>query len=218
MGKESDQGKRTFELLWIAANTFSWGISFIVAMVSGWAVYQFYQSLGLGQGIRFLADELSRILIAMIIYGFCWGAIVGLLQQAVLGRRYSLGGRPWALATMLGLLVFRFFSNPAPFFALIFGGDYYSLPPLLYSIFTLGSLFALGVAQWFILRRYFEKSGWWIVATAIALWPSTLAVEGQGTILPYLVASPLAGLIYGVVTLIALIIIFKRPTIVSATA
>ena len=90
----------------------------------------------------------------------------------------------------------------------------YSLGPfdaqhVLYAISSLIPPFALGIAQWVVLRDLVERSRWWIPATAVALWlpvvvfavlPAGMIGGGTGFILSY----PIGGLLYGILTLIVL--------------
>ena len=214
MSNNSQQGTWNFGLLWIIVNTCGWGMYVIIAAAAGWIVWQAYQELSYGQGIQFLANESNRILIAIVIFSLCWGAIVGLVQQFVLRRRFKLEGKRWVLATIIGLLVYVAVRDSATLLAVIV------MIPTLYSyvpyICKFTAPFALGVAQWFILRRYFARSGWWIAATVVSLWLSSFipsATEYGRNISLYIASFPIEGLIYGIATLFALTIITKQSIV-----
>ena len=55
-----------------------------------------------------------------------------------------------------------------------------SLGGIIWSVLLLGV--GIGGAQWFILRRYIQKSGWWIVTT-IGAWAFTAAIAARASVL-----------------------------------
>lgn len=210
MSAEEQQGKGTFGLFWILANTFGWGLYLVVGGLAGWVVSELYDALG----IPFRLDDVGRLLIMFAILGFCWGAIVGALQRAVLSRRFKLPRGWWVFATIVGLSLFIILRNLVPNLAIILG-----LPIHFYSIcggicYFLAPL-PLGVAQWSILRRHFTRSGLWIPATAIALWlptfaRATFAVRYVSAFPFTYISFVVEGLFYGAVTLIALAVVTKQ--------
>jgi len=221
MGKDRYQGKWSFGLLWIIVNTLSWGIYIVVGIAAGWVVWQAYQDLSRGQGIPFLANESNRYLIVVIIFGVCGGAIIGSLQHLVLKPRFHLEGKKWVSATIIGITVYTVITIlVSPFVVNTFVASIRLPVDSLHVIYSIISMFtsliafaALGIAQWFVLRQHFTKSGWWIVATVIAsgfstFVTSTFARGGDGSSLLYsIVYYSVEGLIYGLATLIALAII-----------
>jgi hypothetical protein len=215
MGSGKYKGKWTFGLLWIIVNTFSWGIFVALGGVSGWVAWQSYQYFSRGRGVPFLGDESNRILIALVILGLSWGAIIGLLQYSVLKRHLNLRGRKWILATIIGITIYLlsidFLSAFAANIRLSMG-----FLNVVSGIHKFTSWLALGLAQWFILRHHFTKSGWWVVTTVIALGFSTFLTStffrtGGRNFLPNtIISSSIEGLIYGVSTLIVLTFFFGQ--------
>jgi len=219
MRKDRERGKRTFGPLWIIANTFGWGTLIIVSRAAGWIEWEFYDNYGRDlffrfRTFRFLPNGSIRMVIGLVIIGLCWGAIVGVLQQFVLRRRFELAGKRWVLVTVIGLTVYTTVEVLVPALAVSLAFRSYQI---LTGISTFVSPFAFGIAQWFLLRRYFTRSGWWIAATAIASWLSHFALSTFATgqlrssvlIAFYLVQ----GLLYSVTTLIALTAIFRQSTV-----
>jgi hypothetical protein len=210
------QEKWPFGRSWIIANTLSWGVSPLVAMLAGWAAWQLYQQLGMSWSMRALSDNSNRLLIAEVIYAVCWGIIVGASQQFVLRRRFDLGGQRWISATAIGLLFYRLLSDLPLVLAPFIGSSISALyqNPLLIDLAKLISLFALGIAQWFILRRILKRAGWWIIATALALWLSAIAfsvfMSGQLWAFHFIVAALAEGIIYSIATFVVLTTILKQ--------
>jgi hypothetical protein len=226
MRKEGVQGNWSFGLLWIIVNTFSWGIVFLVGGASAWIVWQFYQNPVTALEFLLFENESTRTLIALVISGLCWGAIVGGLQQALLGRRFELKGKSWVFATMVGLLLYlAFLFLPSSFQFLMRFPLYFSLIGILLNIaYTFVPPLALGVAQWFVLRRYFTRSEWWIVATTLALslgtyitsWLEKLLIlkipmEYHPNVYLSVVAFFVEGLFYGIASWIVLAFISRHP-------
>jgi hypothetical protein len=217
MKKDRHQRKWAFGLSWVIVNTFSWALYTLVAMAAGWVMWEAYQYLRTERVMRFLSDESNRIWIAVVILGVCWGAIIGFFQQLVLKQRFDLEGRTWILATLIGVTIYIILRTSVSSFAVNIAPSRASL----YVINILGTFAcstALGIAQWLILRQYFSRSGWWIVATVIALGIPSLATStffgggGKSFLLSSVVSLAVEGLIYGLITLIALTLISKQSS------
>ncbi len=52
-----------------------------------------------------------------------------------------------------------------------------AVTPLLNLFFVLFQGLLLGLAQWWFLRRVFQKAGWWILATSLGLFAGTMLVS-----------------------------------------
>jgi hypothetical protein len=217
--KAREQGKWIFGLLWIIANTFGWGICPLLALASGWIVWQLYQNFSARSVFNPLGGESNRAFIAMIIVGVCWGAIIGGFQLSILARRFELKGKNWVFATIVGMTLymtvqlFRGFTHSFSQTDIFVNLTFSFVPPLV-----------LGLAQWFILRRYFTRSGWWIVAITLALGLAASITSGLSRLLVmkssmgyrydiFFSSSTffIEGLFYGVATWIVLTIISRRP-------
>jgi hypothetical protein len=220
MRKNSVQGKGSFGLLWIIVNTFSWGIYIFVGMAISSIVWQYYQNHrnGLGWGFRLLSNELIRDLIILVILGICWGTILGWLQQFVLTRRFDLRGKSWVFGTISGILLYFFFKELNSILTQYLMN--FTLSSFLYEIlYNLAVHFIpalmFGLAQWFILRRYLTRSGWWIIATTLALGltESIFLWLGGNRLFTYafIIYQFVEGFFYGVATWIVLAIISKPP-------
>jgi len=225
------QRKGFFGFMWIIANTFSWGILFLLAGAAGWIVWQYYQTLGYGLVSRLLGGESIRTLIALVICGLCWGAIVGGLQQWILARCFVMKGNRWLFATMVGLILYLIVQLLISFFSQSLMWFNLSLSQIEILI-RLASAFippiVLGTSQWIILRRYFKSSKWWIVATTIAVglaatitpWFARLILFNTPMVYRYNIYITVAtffieGLLYGVATWMVLAIISRKPIVTS---
>jgi hypothetical protein len=115
------------------------------------------------------------------------GFVIGILQWLVLQRRIRDVWK-WSLATGIGW---------ATGLAIVL----YTIPPELsvLSGVILGT--SLGVAQWFILRKYLYGTGWWIAISIIG-WTTGL------TLLPGVLTT---GIIAGALTGIALELLLRNP-------
>jgi hypothetical protein len=203
MRKDRERVKWTFGPLWIIANTLGWGTFIIVSMAAGWIVWEVYDNSYGQLGTRFLHSESIRVVIALVLSSVCWGAIIGVLQQFVLRRHFELEVKKWVLATTFGLTVYRTVQILVPALAANMAFRSYQILP---GISTFVSAVAFGIAQWFVLRRYMKRSGWWIAATASALWLSHFAFP-TGVFTDFFLAE---GLLYGVATWITLAVISRR--------
>ena len=218
MIKDWQQRKWAFGLLWIIANTFGWGIYILIGFAVGWIVWQAYQDLNpyYGHSFYFLTKESNRILIAFVISSIGWGAIVGFLQKLVIRRCFKLELKGWILATIIGLLLYETVCHS---YVYIHAKVWIPvLSPYISYMCALIAPLMLGVAQWFVLRRYCARSGWWIVATMASLWLSAFTIQPYTTYAPgydgnlvlTFIGFPLEGLIYGIATSVVLTIIPRR--------
>jgi hypothetical protein len=212
--EDREQGKWVFGLLWVAANTLGWGTLIIVSMAAGWLVWVTYDNSSWGPTYRLLSSELVRTLIALVTAGLCWGAIIGVLQQFILRRRIELEGMKWVLATSIGLTVYTAVQTLVP--ALAAGSLPFRLYQMLSGVCKFAAPFAFGTTQWFLLRRYMTRAGWWVAAVAVASWLSyfvrltlTTGLLRTSVFVGMYVAE---GAIYSAATLVALAIMRRRPT------
>jgi hypothetical protein len=86
-------------------------------------------------------------------------------------------------------------------------------------VFAFLSIPALGLAQWFVLRRYFAEAEWWILATvctsvAMTVLSYVLPRDDHGFILFGLVPT-LQGALYGLATWMVFVLVLKRSTSAS---
>jgi hypothetical protein len=107
--------------------------------------------------------------------GAAEGAILGYAQARVLRRALpGLSPLRWTVATSLGAtLAWAAGMTPGYTWSYLEAAP---LPVLVAGSVLLGSvlLFAIGVAQWLVLRHLLPRAGWWVPATAVA-WLAGLA-------------------------------------------
>jgi hypothetical protein len=141
----SEQVELSFLLKWILLSTIGW----IVVSAIVWSV-----SLNV---FNYPADTAD--LLTLLVFGVVGGTLGGISQWFVLrGRLPQLGS--WACALIwiwsgfisyaLGLLATTWLLN-------------------LESVVGLVALPLTGIPQWFVLRRYFSKAGWWLIVVPIGL-------------------------------------------------
>lgn len=116
------------------------------------------------------------------------GIVVGMLQWLVLLGRIPRPWR-WAVATTVGWTVGYILT-------------FFAVPPELEILNGVGIGLVAGFAQWIVLRRELQWSGWWIVFSMIG-WITGL------TLLPGIL---LTGTMAGALTGIALEILLRHPT------
>jgi hypothetical protein len=217
MENNRHQRKWTFGLSWVIVNTFGWGLSILVALAAGLFVWQVYQSLSTPQ-MRFLSDELNRMLLSAVILGVSWGAIIGLLQELVLKQRFDLENGTWMGVTLVGIAIYTILPALLSILTQDIGSSFLYLTSFLG---RLAGSTAFGIAQWLFLRKYFTRSGWWIfatvVASVIAYLTSLILFRGGGRSYLFFAIVSLAfeGLVYGFITLIALTLISRQSSKVA---
>lgn len=117
------------------------------------------------------------VLLVMVSTGIFEGLCVGSLQWSVLSQRVrNITWQDWAKATVIGALIAWVLGMlPSTIMGLVetTGGTVTAEPPalLMYGMAAAMGLLlgpVLGIPQWFVLRRYIPKAGWWIVANALA--------------------------------------------------
>ena len=202
-----------FRLLWVGANTIAWGTRTGVSWAVGTAVQWSYLTIARARGTGQTSADGYLYLVTLVVFGVLYGAIIGIAQQLVLRRQREFRGIRWVFATLIGILLQLAIGSLAPLFGQYLGlsSDYARLAPIaLTGTLGLVSLLALGTSQWFVLRGFVRRSGWWIAATAIALWVSNLVTGYGGTILETILSDLVYGLAYGLVTEVALSAILKK--------
>lgn len=126
---------------------------------------------------------------------------IALMQWLVIKRQIL--GIGWLLTTILGGTLGGFLSSWASFQLAFTYGDAVDF----LTIYACLRGFSTGLAQWILLRRYFRRAGWWIVATTasayISLMVGSLLIFKLGYFLTVLV-----GAVYGVLTGLVLLIFF----------
>ena len=211
MSAERRYGKWPFGLSWILANTAGWGLYFVVGWAAGWLVWELYEA----GDYRLLASEVTRTLLTLAIVAVCWGAILGWIQQFVLTRRSQLEGSTWLWATLIGIALHATLQNVGSFVAALFAYSFSSLY-IISGIAAFAAPLALGIAQWYVLRRYFARSGWWIAATTLAPWLGHIVLRilpaGGRTYMASAIISLLVhGFFYSVATWAVLVVISRQP-------
>lgn len=190
-----------------------WGLllSWAVATTLGWVV-----GFTICDGLKTVIDEIHHISIIPLsgclpVDGAVIGVCVGIAQWLVL-RPYIAGTRWWIAASIVGFAIGKQI------------GDYLvvAIPGTLgagLSGAVIGTL--AGIAQWFVLRHYAARAGWWIAASALA-WAIGWSVislaeaaENELTVMAYgfgVVGTAIAG----VITAAALIRLFNRTHLRTA--
>jgi len=211
MSAEKQHGKWPFGLSWILANTAGWGLYLVVGWAAGWLLWELYEA----GDFRLLANEETRMFLTLATLGFCWGAIVGWLQQFVLTRRFRLEGSKWAWATLIGIVLYTILQGLASVVSALLSYSIFS-SYIIDGIGAFAAPLALGIVQWYVLRRYFARSGWWVAATTFALWLGHIAIwilpaGGRTFVSSFIISLLLGGFFYGVATWIVLVVISRQP-------
>ncbi len=204
MNADRQQGTWRFGLRWIVLNTAGWSIFVILGFATSWLVWEIWE----WGGYRLLSNEVTRVMVSVTLAAACWGAIVGWLQRTLLVLRLGLEATRWVWATVFGLTLYTVLVGLADLSSSVLSSSLNSFT-VLYAITGLVPPCALGIAQWVVLRDHIERSGWWIVATTIALWlpAAVLAVLPIGFVrggTSFILSYPAGGFLYGVLTLMVL--------------
>ena len=158
------QTSRSFVWRWVLANMV--GLPVLLAP-SGIA---YFLILGVsimadGSSVGFVPYVFAAIILA--ITGAILGGWLGLMQWLVLRKQVFQAWR-WISASSLGVAV------GAPLGGLVYGivfatiierpdGIYFSFS-YEYISFGMSLGLSIGVSQWFVMRRWFDKAEWWIIA------------------------------------------------------
>jgi hypothetical protein len=116
--------------------------------------------------ILWIAATTIGLAIALIVRSWLIGLIIGLAQWLVLWNRFPKSGW-WILATAIG---FGLAWSPAWNLAIeVLRSDWgnwrYSIEwPIVLGVTGM----IVGILQWFVLRKWVYKAGWWIVISPIA--------------------------------------------------
>jgi hypothetical protein len=153
-----------------------------------------------------LGSSLDEDLFASLVLLPLMGLSLGFFEWLLLRRMFVRIGW-WIMATLLGWAA----GFPASFaiFQGLMGLTGEQITGALAGVLQV-SLFAVlvGILQWLILRRHVRLAAWWIVASLVG-WNAALALGGPGA----LVISAqiyLTGLVYGLVTGLALVILLSQ--------
>ncbi len=114
-----------------------------------------------------------------VVAGVVEGAVLGFAQWLVLRRAVrSMAWQEWVLVTALAAGVAYILGMTPSTLA-----DSTTLSPIVFVgiWIVLGALLvtSIGFGQWLVLRRYIRKSGWWVLANALA-WPLGVAIPIVG--------------------------------------
>ncbi|MEM6839056.1 MAG: hypothetical protein AAF609_19660 [Cyanobacteria bacterium P01_C01_bin.120] len=164
-------------LRWIVANALGELLGLGTVILAGAGIVLLVgEPVGLLQNIGFPA--------VMVLLGAFEGSILGLAQSWVLRDRLPwLKSRSWTFATVVGA-VGAWCLGMIPSFIGYLGDPAVSMGfPAMSDrlIFLLASLLGavlgivLALPQWWILRQYVHRAGWWIPANALA-WASGMPV------------------------------------------
>lgn len=138
----------------------------------------------LGESVGFLAPALAQLAFAgapvaapaLILAGAAEGAVLGWTQATVLRSRLpALSRRRWVGATAIGAALAWFIGLLPAEWADVWQRWPVSAQLVAGIVAATVLLSALGVAQWFELRRHLRRAVWWIVGSAVA-WCAGLAV------------------------------------------
>ena len=169
-----------------------------------WLFWFLANTLGFAAGIAvsLAALELTGEIASIIAFG----ALAGVAQWLVLRKHLAHTG--WwilvsALAAPIGLITVNTVHRAA-----LWGGS-----SILLGFAAFGLV--LGIAQWFVLRAHFRKAGFWVLASTIG-WPLGGLAAGLLDLrlsdhLKVIVDFSLVGMLSGVVSGPALILLIKNP-------
>ncbi|MGO4785068.1 hypothetical protein [Cryobacterium sp. W22_MBD10_FK3] len=138
----------------------------------------------LGESVGFLAPALAQLAFAgapvaapaLILAGAAEGAVLGWTQATVLRSRLpALSRRRWVGATAIGAALAWFIGLLPAEWADVWQRWPVSAQLVAGTVAATVLLSALGVAQWFELRRHLRRAVWWIVGSAVG-WCAGLAV------------------------------------------
>lgn len=121
------------------------------------------------------------------------GVSLGYNQWLIL-REHLPSSRGWILQTTLGVLAGFTLLNIIHAKTV---GAFAFIPISVISFMLFGAI--LGFAQWIVLRRYFDKSSWWIMANTVAWSSSSLIILLLDVQLPEFIILVLDYLIVGVI-------------------
>jgi hypothetical protein len=143
---------------------------------------------------------------AAVFAGAAEGASLGFAQWLVLRRHLpDLSRNAWVVATLLAAMWAYAIAMIATQVV-----DLSALDPAVLVVggAALGMLFVLSIggAQWFVLRHHIPKSGWWVLANAVA-WPIGVAmpfvtiglVPDPAPVVALILSGILGGLLMGLV-------------------
>jgi len=109
----------------------------------------------------------------VVLYTLVWllmGAILSTMQWLVL-RQWVKDFKQWIIITSVGFVAAAYISTP-----IILLDMYYNLKlpydlgrPFQLDEVIFGTVFGaiMGLAQWFVLKRYFHQAMWWIVGSTV---------------------------------------------------
>ena len=222
MGKERGQAGWMYWLLWAITNT----------VVGGSEVFVLLALAPVVSRIPFQGSFIVEISVTMLMYVVVFGAIVGALQLFFLRQRFEIEALLWMLAAIVAFSIYAIFQFSVFTMGIMidnYGFDIINQVPILRVTQWLIDLhfsrwLILVTIQLLILRRYFAYSGWWIMATVVALWTSMFFVpswimgglgeyDGRSLLYGNIASNAASAFVYAVVTAIAFSIISKQPKV-----
>lgn len=174
----STAGKSSFAPRWERDVWWRWVLANLVGEFIGLGI-----AGALGAGMALLFSQATGVIativmgLALVVAAIAEGSVVGLAQWRVLHRPLpTLTQRSWVVASALGSLIAWVVGMTLGALGgdLIGAGD--GATGLIFGA-LLGPLVGalLGVAQWWMLRRYVQRAGWWVLANAVA-WTAGMAI------------------------------------------
>jgi hypothetical protein len=159
---------------WVAANMAAETVGLVVTAAVAVAVAHLGDS---GRGVLVAAAAM-----ALVAAGAFEGGVVGYAQWRVLRRPLpALSARSWIVVTVLGAVV-AWSAGLVPSTLMSMSDQGGGEPPLGLALqlllaaamgLVLGPV--LGVPQWWVLRGFVDRAGWWVAANAVA-WAAGMPV------------------------------------------
>ncbi len=190
----------------------AWGLGALWALVTtvGFAL-GFYSGFFLG-----------HFLLGSLMLDLCLGAGVGIAQRPVLRRfversegesRWGPGLGSWVTSSAAGIVAGTLIVGALIEFAHLAVALDWSNTNTRVVTYALGGSFA-GVLQWFILRRYVHRSAFWIPASMVGWGFTVLGMDllpDPHSIFSFVRAVTVGGLVLGIVTSAAIVVLWNRP-------
>lgn len=176
-----------------------------------WPVWAAMSTVGCVLGF-YVGFFLGHLVLGNLMLPIGIGAGVGLAQRPVLDR--VIGGRTdpllasvWPLASASGLFIGFMLGGAGASLLDVKIPFELSWPTgvLVWTVSSLAGGAAIGVMQYFLLRRHVGRTLWWVPASALGWslsgtgWAIPALDRGEG-LLPLLLAPTVAGLVLGLVT------------------
>ncbi|MBD2206141.1 protein kinase [Calothrix sp. FACHB-1219] len=143
---------------WVLLNSLGGSLGFTIGIPI--AALILYVTTGYSDGEYYSQRDFVQLGVLITLES----ALLGITQWRLLRRWHFSQDARWLLLTAVGV----FFGTPLGF---AFGYGFYSSGQEFVSPFAgllMGGAF-LGMLQWFVLRRSFSQTGWWVLANALGI-------------------------------------------------